>query len=377
MIITRRNFFKTAAGTAFLLGYPKLSLASTTASTKRLMIILLRGGMDGLAALPPIGDKGLADLRRSILINSPIKLDGIFSIHPDLKFLENEYRNNTAAFVHATSFPYTGRSHFEGQNIMEGGGGAPGETISGWVGRAMKLSNLSSVAFSLPIPLILRGGLDNSNRYPATLIEPPSAAYDAVLRNWQEDPSLTEMGDKLNSLRMLGAGSRSATAMVSFTSDQMAKDDGPKVGLIDLVGFDTHAVQGSNVGKQSGMIAQVDTMIEQFSKQMGEKWKETLVVTVTEFGRTAKENGTQGTDHGWASCILLAGGLVKKGQVVSDWPGLSSSNLFEGRDLKMTIDARDIYSEVVSKVFNLDPAIVSKDVFLGYKPKKDWGLLRS
>jgi len=109
---------------------------------------------------------------------------------------------------------------------------------------------------------------------------------------------------------------------------------------------------------------------------MGPLYNDTAIITVTEFGRTAFENGTQGTDHGWASSMILAGGLIKGKQVVSDWPGLSNRNLFEGRDLKMTIDARDIYAEVVKTVFDLDDDVISEHVFLGYKPKKYYGLLK-
>lgn len=377
MLIDRRNFLKTAMGSAFLLGYPQLSFAAEELGRRRLIVILLRGGLDGLAALPPIGDKDLGPLRRSIQINNPEKLDGIFGINPALNFMKKEYGEGRSAFVHATSFPYTGRSHFDGQNLMEAGSSAPNMVSTGWVGRAMAVANMGSIAFSLPIPLILRGNRETTNHYPSALLSAPDPIYKSLYEDWHKDPAFADTADKLVEKHAMNVRGRSQSLLVSFASNQMGKESGPRVGLLDLVGFDTHAVQGNETGNQSNMIRQIDMIMSDLKLQMNKFWSDTIVVTVTEFGRTASENGASGTDHGYASCIMLAGGLLKKAQVISDWPGLKQSALYEGRDLKMTIDARDIYSEIVSKVFNIDPEIVSRDVFLGYKPKKYWDILRS
>ena len=377
MLITRRNFLQTAMGSAFLMAYPNFSQAAADLGRRRLIIILLRGGLDGIAALPPVGDKDLGSLRRNIQINDPPKLDGIFAINPAMNFMRKAYAENMAAFVHATSFPYTGRSHFDGQNLMEGGASAPNLVSTGWVGRAMAAAKLGSIAFSLPIPLILRGNRETTNHFPSEFLTAPDPIYSALHDNWHDDPAFADIADKLIEKHSMNVRGRSQTSLVSFASDQMGKENGPRVGLLDLVGFDTHALQGNESGHQSNMIREIDLIMSNVRNQMNQFWNDTIVVTVTEFGRTASENGTKGTDHGYASCIMLAGGLLKKAQVVTDWPGLKPSSLYDGRDLKMTIDARDIYSEVVSKVFNLDPGIVSKDVFLGYKPKRDWGLLRA
>jgi uncharacterized protein (DUF1501 family) len=377
MYINRRNFLRTVAGTAFLLGYPQLSVLASNFEQRRLLVVLLRGGMDGIAAVPPHGDPSLSSARHSILINDTRKLDNFFSIHPSLKFLSQEYSAGRSCFVHAASFPYVGRSHFQGQNVMEAGTESPDMSPTGWIGRAMAAAKYRSMAFSLPIPLILRGNNNTFNHYPAKFSVTPDAVYDAIFDYWNKDQALSDVAAKLKQDKMMGGNFRNPEALMTFASDQMAKDDGPRVGLLDLVGFDTHALQGDEHGKQSEMLSQTDNLIEQFSKQMGDKWKNTVVVTVTEFGRSVNENGSKGTDHGWGSCIFLAGGLVKKAQVVSDWPGLKSSQLYEGRDLKVTIDARDVYGEVVSKVFGLDPDQVKSDVFFGYKPKRDWDTLRS
>ena len=375
MLFSRRNFLKTVAGSTFLFGYPELSTASSRYENRRLLVLLLRGGLDGLTAVPPTGDKNLKSIRSSTLIENTLNLDNFFSLHPIMTNFYAAYREDNAAIVHATSFPYTGRSHFEGQNVMETGADRPHAIDSGWLGRAMSAANLGSLAFSLPIPIILRGNRNTTNHFPSELIGVPSTVYDQLFRNWNSNENLKEIIDKLDKRSL--AARRSPGALVAFATDQLSQDNGPRVGIVDLVGFDTHAEQGNNAGKHADMLNQIDNLIKQFRSQMGNKWNDCLVVTVTEFGRTAKENGTQGTDHGWASCILLAGGLVKKAKVVSDWPGLGSSSLFEGRDLKLTIDARDIYSEVVSKIFDIDPNRVSKEVFLGYKPRRDWHLVQT
>lgn len=376
MLISRRNFLQTTAGSAFLLGFPELSRALNNTENRRLLVILLRGGMDGITAVPPIGDKELKSIRSSIYIENSLALNDFFSLHPSMTFFHSAYKDNKAAIVHATSFPYKGRSHFDGQNVMESGVDQPNSVNSGWLGRAMGVADLGSLAFSLPIPLILRGNLNSTNHYPTELIGVSDKVYESIFQNWSLNDELKIMADKLDLKRSMGSMRRSPGALVSFATDQLALDHGPRVGIIDLVGFDTHAEQGNGSGKHAEMLSQLDNLMKQFKFKMQDKWEDSLIITVTEFGRTAKENGTKGTDHGWASCMFLSGGLVNKGKVVSDWPGLKSSSLYEGRDLKLTIDARDIYSEVVSKVFGIDPGRVSKDVFLGYKPKKDWQLIR-
>ena len=377
MLVTRRNFIKTSLGSAFLLGFPELSLAAEELGRRRLIIILLRGGLDGLAALPPIGDRDFAPLRKSIAINNPTKLDGIFALHPAMSFLRKAYSEGQAAFVNATSFPYTGRSHFDGQNVMETGCITPNTISTGWVGRSMAAAKLGAVSFTLPIPLIMRGNRETTNHFPSEFIYTPDPVYMALKENWHSNEIYSDIADRLIEKHGMRSTDRSRSALVSFASNEMARENGPRVGLLDLVGFDTHALQGNEIGNQSDMIREIDKIISDISIRMKEIWKDTIVVTVTEFGRTANENGSKGTDHGYASCMILAGGLLRKAQIVTDWPGLKPTSLYDGRDLKMTIDARDIYSEVVSKVFNLDPELVTRDVFLGYKPKKDWGLLRA
>ncbi|KRO86827.1 MAG: hypothetical protein ABR89_10435 [Rhodobacter sp. BACL10 MAG-120910-bin24] len=375
----RRNFLKGTLGTLYMMATPNMAFPDTKITEKRLLIVLLRGGMDGLASIPPIGDKNLSKIRKDVLVNGAADLDGFFGINPSLKFLGSEYHQGRAAFVHATSFPYTGRSHFDGQNIMETGGEQAYALTSGWVGRAMNAAGYSSLSVSLPIPIILRGNELNSNYFPTNFRKVNPAVYNDVQQMWKEDPQLSGLIEPMmaREIDLFGAGRGKTRDLVSFAAKEMHKPNGPRVGLLEFEGFDTHALQGNEQGHHAEILAELDGVLEAFKRQMGDLYENTVVVTVTEFGRTASENGTQGTDHGYGSAIFLAGGLVKGKQVVSDWPGLSTKNLYEGRDLLMTIDARDVYAEVIKTVFDLNDEDISRDVFIGYNSPRTLGIMRS
>ena len=375
----RRNFLKGTLGTLYMMATPNMAFPDTKITEKRLLIVLLRGGMDGLASIPPIGDKNLSKIRKDVLVNGAADLDGFFGINPSLKFLGSEYHQGRAAFVHATSFPYTGRSHFDGQNIMETGGEQAYALTSGWVGRAMNAAGYSSLSVSLPIPIILRGNELNSNYFPTNFRKVNPAVYNDVQQMWKEDPQLGGLIEPMmaREIDLFGAGRGKTRELVSFAAKEMHKPNGPRVGLLEFEGFDTHALQGNEQGHHAEILAELDGVLEAFKRQMGDLYENTVVVTVTEFGRTASENGTQGTDHGYGSAIFLAGGLVKGKQVVSDWPGLSTKNLYEGRDLLMTIDARDVYAEVIKTVFDLNDEDISRDVFIGYNSPRTLGIMRS
>ena len=372
----RRNFLKGSLGTLYMMASPNMAFPDVKLTEKRLLVVLLRGGLDGLAAVPPLADKNLSKIRKDVLVQGANDLDGFFGIHPNLKFLESEYQSGNAAFVHATSFPYTGRSHFDGQNIMETGSEQAYAVTSGWVGRAMNAAGFSSLAVSLPIPIILRGNEVNSNYFPTNFSKATKKEYAEVEKMWKSDSQLNGMLKDISSRHTTNHGRGDTIELIGFAASQMHKPNGPRVGLLEIDGFDTHALQGNEQGEHAELLEDLDNILRFFKKRMGPLYDDTAIVTVTEFGRTAFENGTQGTDHGWGSSMILAGGLVNGKQVVSDWPGLSKRNLFEDRDLKMTIDARDIYAEVVKTVFDLEDDVISEHVFLGYKPEKYHGLLK-
>ena len=371
----RRSFIKGSIGTLYMMANPSKAFPKAKITDKRLLIVLLRGGMDGLASIPPIGDKYLSKIRKDILVKGARNLDGFFGINPALHFLGSEYHKGRAGFVHATSFPYTGRSHFDGQNIMETGNEQPYATNTGWIGRAMNAGGYSSLSVSLPIPIILRGNEINSNFFPSKFQKLSSQDYSDISQLWHNDGQLNGLLEPIME-RDIPPGRGDTRELVSFAASEMHKTNGPRVGLLEFEGFDTHALQGNEDGHHAANLSELDGVLQSFKNSMGALYDNTVVVTVTEFGRTAAENGTSGTDHGYASAIFLAGGLVNGKQVISDWPGLSERDLFEGRDVRMTIDARDVYAEVVKTVFDLTDEDITRYVFHGYQQKNPLGIMR-
>ena len=369
--VTRRELLKASAILTFA-ALPELSLAKDVSET-RLLVILLRGGMDGLYAVPPIGDSQLAGLRRHINPQEFHKLDGFFALHPVFGNIKGIYDQGQALLVHATSLPYTGRSHFEGQDIMETGVMRPYASQSGWLGRALDAQGFQSITMTLPIPLILRGMATRDSVYPSWLSSMPSSVYSALAGLWAGDPELSAVGNQLIEQRDLLAlkpdhyvgDVNTIQTLARDAGARLKKGEGPRIAVLDHVGFDSHANEPSDATRR---MKEVDEAIGEFRKAIGDDvWKHTLIVTVTEFGRTAAENGSFGTDHGWGTSIFVMGGKLKKSGIVADWPGLKNNALFEGRDLKATTDARSLYGSIVSSALEIDPERVKREI-LDYTP---------
>ena len=375
MKISRRDFLKGSATTLFLAGFNLPALA-TTSKKKNLVVIMLRGGMDGLCAVPVIGDKNFEKRRKSILIENAIKLNSDFALHPKLNAFHQCWKENTGSIVHATSIPYTQRSHFEGQNLMESGGRVAYQEKTGWVGRAMKLAKLQGdgLALSLPMPLLLRGIPKNNNYFPADGRLPRKDTLD-LLKSVYADSSEDELLEMMNFIKkrkdeqMMGGTSgwdkRENRNLAKQAAVYLRKSDGPRVAVFEVNGFDTHAAQGGVDGTHTKCLVEMDDIIKNLKENLKEAYKDTIILTVTEFGRTIKQNGGNGTEHGYGTAIFMAGGLLKKSQVHTDWPGLKRKEMYEGRDLNATIDARSVYASAMSTVFDLDFKRIQKDVFWG------------
>ncbi|WP_435095893.1 DUF1501 domain-containing protein [Candidatus Pelagibacter bacterium nBUS_27] len=376
MKISRRDFLKGSATTLFLAGFNLPALASSSRK-KNLVVIMLRGGMDGLCAVPIIGDKNFEKRRKNILIEDTIKLNSDFALHPRLIGFNKCWNDNTGSIVHATSIPYTQRSHFEGQNLMETGGRIAYQEKTGWVGRAMKLAKLQGdgLALSLPMPLLLRGIPKNNNYFPADGKLPQKDTLDLLRSVYAEssEDELYEMMDfikKRKDEQMMGGGSyrrgkRKNKNLARQAATYLRKSDGPRVAVFEVNGFDTHAAQGGVDGTHTKCLVEMDEIINNLKDNLQEAYKDTIILTVTEFGRTIKQNGGNGTEHGYGTAIFMAGGLLKKSQVHTDWPGLKKKELYQGRDLNATIDARSVYASAMSTVFDLDFKRIQKDVFWG------------
>ena len=368
---TRRDFLKTTALTSlYFAGFAGQSYANS-GRKKNLVIIMLRGGMDGLTAVPVIGDKRLKKLRKKLILEDVLNLNSDFGLHPKLEIFHKLWQKNQAAFVHATNIPYTGRSHFDGQNLMETGAHIPYKEKTGWLGRGLLASNIigKGLAISLPMPLLLRGVPQNNNFFPSPdFVE--TKLIDQIYNEFKGEHNEL-IKSTLDTIRQRPLSMQIATdsddrkKLALEAAKQLKDQSGPRVAVFDLDGFDTHAAQGGVDGAHADELEEVNKIVTILHENLGQAFDNTLILTLTEFGRTIKQNGGYGTEHGYGSAILMAGGLLKKSQVYTDWPGLKKKELFEGRDLNSTIDSRAVYNSAMSICFNQDPEFLRKKVFWG------------
>ncbi len=364
----------------------------------RLIVVILRGALDGLATVAPTGDPDYAALHGSIALSpggphAALMLDSFFALHPAMPEFARMYRDKQAAVVHAVSTPYRDRSHFDGQDVLESGYAGPGRVQSGWLNRALGALPkgervMSGLAVGPTTPLVLRGPAPTVGWAPVAL---PQADDDTAMRLVElyshRDPALASalsqglqlekaaQGDDMKPKP--GTNNAGAMRLVARGAAKlMSADDGPRIAALAFDGWDTHANEGGAVGRLAQLLSGLDGAFAEFQTGLGERWRDTVIVVATEFGRTARINGTEGTDHGTGTIALLAGGAVKGGRVIADWPGLKQANLYEGRDLAPTTDLRTVIKGVLQDHLGLSERVLAETVFPGSaaaKPMK--GLL--
>lgn len=365
MTITRRQFI---AGTSSLtlLGSPLFNARAAKLEKRNLVIIMLRGGMDGLTAVPVL-DPLLDKARPDIQVEGLLKLSSDFSLHPKLQHFHKLWRENKASVVHATNIPYQLRSHFDGQDLMESGGHVPYKERTGWLGRGIKAAELQGLALSLPMPLLLRGSESPDNYYPTGLKMPPPEMLEKIAQSYQGDEEIAAVmkSIQMRPRSMMINRGRDAKQLANQAAKQLAQIDGPRIAVFDIGGFDTHAAQGGADGQHGEKLQDFDRVLRNLSNGLGDALDDTLILTLTEFGRKLEQNGGYGTEHGYGTAILMAGGLVKKPQIHSDWPGLKRKNLFEGQDLMATIDARSVYCSAMASCFQVDFDYLRRQAFFG------------
>ena len=367
-MLSRRLFLQSSTASLALAGIP---ISGYTADLPKgnIVVIILEGGMDGLAAVPPIGDPSLIKQRKKLSLNEPISLNPFFGLHPSLGGYAGMLADGDATIVHATSFPYVKRSHFEGQNIMESGNMVPFADRTGWLGRALDFAGMPGRALSMDMPLIVRGSTELDNYYPANLngSADPSPILAELLSNDRDgDPAVTfrRVGEKYSNPPKFVA--RDPVSLAKYAGNQLGLPEGPSAAVLRVREFDTHANQGTDWGPHSRQLTELDDIFLGLKSGLKKAWNETVILTLTEFGRTVKVNGSIGTDHGYGSAGLMAGGLLKKGQVITQWPGLATKDLFEKRDLYSTIDYRSVCAACVETAYGLDHDTVAERVF--YEP---------
>ena len=365
MMITRRDFI---AGTSSLtlLGSPLFNARAAKLDKRNLVIIMLRGGMDGLTAVP-VRDGLLDKARPDIQVEGLLSLTSDFSLHPKLKYFHKLWQQKRASIVHATNIPYQLRSHFDGQDLMESGGHVPYKERTGWLGRGINAAELQGLALSLPMPLLLRGSESPDNYYPTGLKMPPPDLLDKIAQSYDADDEIAAVmkSVQMRPRSMMINRGRDPKQLARQAAIQLAKDDGPRIAVFDIGGFDTHAAQGGADGQHGEKLQDFDRVLRSLSDGLGEALDKTIILTLTEFGRKIEQNGGYGTEHGYGTAILMAGGLVKKQQIYSDWPGLKKKDLFEGQDLMATIDARSVYCSAMASCFQVDFDYLRQQAFFG------------
>jgi uncharacterized protein (DUF1501 family) len=409
---TRRDLLR-ASGVLFAWScLPKLARAE--GRDPRLLVVVLRGALDGLAAVAPVGDPGWAALRGAGGLRAGLpapelpapglRLDDFFVLNPAMPNLHRLWQAGEASIVHAVATPYRERSHFDGQDVLESGLAAPGAADTGWLNRALAAmapggrvdpaGGGKAFALGPMTPLVARGPA------PVLAWTPPRlqpATDDTVMRlldlyrhtDVEMARALEEriglaaiaraggMESSAGQARPAGAapGANQVRAFFAESAGSaakfMARPDGPRVGAIAFDGWDTHANEGALNGRLAALLGALDGAVAAVETGMGPAWRDTVVAVVTEFGRTARINGTDGTDHGTATVALLAGGAVKGGRVIADWPGLREADLHEKRDLRPTADLRAVLKGVLRDHLRVPDAALTATVFpdsAGAKP---------
>jgi len=399
--LARRDFLRTAGMASIAALLPRISFAYAANENKsdaRFVFIILRGALDGLAAVAPYGDGNYERLRGALALPSPgssngaLKLDGLFALNPAFTNLHARYQAKELLVLHAVASPYRERSHFDGQDLLENGTTAPHGALDGWLNRA--LPGLSTVhqrneqlamAFAQNVPLVLRGAQQVGSWAPSRLPETDGDTLQRIAAMYADDPYLLSrlqsamstdaIANEDGGMGMSGnATPRNALLPVMNAAGKLLKQsDGPRIAVMEATGWDTHANQGAEQGQLFTRLQGLDNAIDALRLELGEIWKNTVVMVATEFGRTVAINGTRGTDHGTATCSLLVGGAVNGGKVIADWPGLASHQLYQGRDLQPTLDLRSVCKGVLATHMGVDQSLLETKVFADSSNAKPLG----
>ncbi len=415
MNISRRYFLKNGGiamlGMASLPSFLQRAVAATAGPRQKKMVVLFqRGAMDGLNVVVPFAEPSYYQLRPTIAIPAPgrgtsdaaIDLDGFFGLHPSLQPLQPLFQNGQLAIVHAAGSPDPTRSHFDAQDFMESGTPGVKSTEDGWLNRALQAapedhpSPFRAVAFGPYLPRTLSGGapavaVSDLNQFklygPQQTVE---GGFEAMYAQ-TVDQALRGVGQEtfeaIDQLKKINPDSYQPENGAHYPAGRFGKslqeiaelfkaDVGLEIAFLDSGGWDHHVNEGGVEGRLSNLLRDLGQGIAAFHQDMGDRMGDVVFVSMSEFGRTAHENGNRGTDHGHANCMFLMGGDIKGGKVYSRWPGMSDGQLHDGRDLAVTTDYRSVLGEIMAK--HLGATSLSA-VFPGFAndPHQFLGLIKS
>jgi len=420
--LNRRSALFAAAGLGISVTF--LARAAHAASEgglaqRKLVVFICRGAMDGLSVSPPIGDANYQPLRTEIAIagfgqpNGALQLDSTFGLHPRLETVHALALKGEARIAPAIATPDRARSHFEAQDVLESGQPAT-QATSGWLNRAMESLSATRTVHAMSVgpqePLILRGRMEAASWSPGGIKErdprlaqivtdlyagdallapalasglqteamaaiatapdlnamaaPPAAMQPGAM---QQQPAAAAQSNPQQLQAYAAQQQQQAANQARKLGDTLAKfmlePNGPQIAAVSLDGFDTHANQGAADGQLAIRLRGLDAAIDGLSSGLGPEWNNTVVVVATEFGRTARMNGTKGTDHGTASTALVLGGSLKRGGIIGDWPTLQEAKLFENRDTAPTVDMRGLFKGVLAEQLGVDRRALDTTVF--------------
>jgi uncharacterized protein (DUF1501 family) len=367
--MNRRAFVRTMCrGGLATFASPLVSFAQVR-QRGRLVFVLLRGGFDGLAAVVPHGDPSYAALRGAMAYGdeSLVPLDGTFGLSPGLAPLRELWQKNELVVLHAMAIPYRTRSHFDGQAILETGIDKPAGSADGWLNRLLQVmpGSRSGIAIAAGMPRSLSGAFDVQTWSPAKLGVVDDAYLERLALLYRGDSVLhgrfeaaVQQQGLIGEEPMAGNGARRGAIppLMRAAAHILREEGGSNIAAMEFSGWDTHANQGLAGGALDRLLGQLAEGLTVFRTEMQSAWSNTTVVVMTEFGRTARPNGTRGTDHGTAGAGFLIGPNVARSRLYADWPGLGDAALFEGRDLKPTLDTRAVLKAAIAGTFDLNPA---------------------
>jgi uncharacterized protein (DUF1501 family) len=397
--LPRRRFVRQMLSAAALAPAVSLSWAAPAdkLNPRRLVLVVLRGGLDGLGAVPAIGDPSFAEARGALaqFAAPPLPLSSLHALHPSLVELHAMHGRGELAVLHATGLPYRERSHFDAQQVLESGGAQPHLLTTGWLARALAATGQRGMALNTAVPLVLRGAGEIDTWAPSVLPEPSMDLVARLERLYAGDAALAQALARARGLRQdaamgamasggmggAGGGRNGAIALARKAAEFITSPGGPQVAVLEMNGWDTHANQAAPQGALANNLRTLDASLAAMREVLaapsaGDAWGRSVIVVVTEFGREVAINGTMGTDHGSGGAAFVLGGAVRGGRVLGDWPGLAKADRFEGRDLRITTDLRALLRDVLRDHLQVPTAALDREVFPGSAGLPRLNLLR-
>ncbi|RYG04031.1 MAG: DUF1501 domain-containing protein [Caulobacteraceae bacterium] len=381
--LSRRAMLTAGIGSVF---FASGAFADEAAARRKLVVIIARGGMDGLSVTPPLTDPNYEALRGEIAIrpDEALAFDADFGLHPSLAAIHRLGQQGQLRIAPAIATPDRARSHFEAQDVLESGSARVYSSSSGWLNRtltAMGARHVEALSVGSQAPLILRGPVQAATWSPGKTSR--GERLPMLLGDlYRDDPLLSKaLASGLETRAMADVATRTSASMgaTSTPANQqaleasrqtgrtvagfMTQTEGPQIVALSLDGWDTHANQGGAEGQLANRLASLDATVDGLAQGLGVEWANTVVIVCTEFGRTARINGTRGADHGTASTALVLGGALRSRKVLGDWPTLQSAKLFEDRDLAPTLDMRSLFKGVLSDHLGLERKALDTLVF--------------